>query len=225
MSDDPQTTITVTLPYSDATGRGPTSAVLALADVPAPLSLRLVRVLTAIALGDRGLTTPPSATGDPHAVLAAYEHALTATQQVSADAAYAAERSRWAHEHGSPRLRLGLERGFDMDSTYTVERARAQFAPLSVHIGCDSGELRDIDDPSLAGIKLLDEVSVRLSAAGHRLPCRLVRVETKPAGYRLLDRTVPESVYVSGWLGRHELLIDRPPAAPVVPGSDDDIVF
>jgi hypothetical protein len=131
-------------------------------------------------------------------------------------------KEEWIAAHGSPRLRLGHERGYKVNKLYAQERARAEFPGAWVDTS-GTAEFNERTDPSSDALELETEVDKRIERLKLPLSSVIVWLTEPPRDLAdaLDERVEPfepqEALAIFEYLGRYDvyLPVDPEDRAPV----------
>lgn len=119
------------------------------------------------------------------------------------------EMARWAEEHGSERLRLGLEDGYRMIGVYLAERLAVEAPGFFAWLPDGSVRWHDRSGPTESALMLRRAVQSRLCDAGSEAQAQIVWVKDAPDGMwgeEDWGNETFEGVVVPGWLNRYTLI-------------------
>jgi len=128
-----------------------------------------------------------------------------------------ASMAEWAGDHGSPRLKAAIVRGYKANTTYALERAGQELPGFWVDTAGDL-EWGERSDPSEAALDLEEAVQHRLDAVGVDRRAKIVWLTEPP---RLLlrwleeeqgeDFEAQEAILVTDYLERYSIVLPVDP--------------
>lgn len=121
------------------------------------------------------------------------------------DEAYCQDRRAWIRAHGSARLRLAAEGGYEHDGIYIEERGAIEYAGLDIFID-RSGTVSWVDrrNPSAAALELERMTQLALGAreATAHLAALIVQPTVRFTLFPFREAESSETLLIRGWLGR-----------------------
>lgn len=122
-------------------------------------------------------------------------------------------RQTWVEEHGSPRLRLALARGYKVNRLYTQERAALEMPGFWADTN-DSADAAERTDPSAEALALETNVQQHLKASEIEGMPRIVWLKEPPSAMAEAVEEHPwlvfesqEAVAVDDYLGRYRMFL------------------